>query len=75
MKRKASYIYLALAAAFLLGNYRGYIALWSDGTSDPIRIFPYCIASLPPEDQSLLAKGIRVRSGEHLRQLLEDYLS
>lgn len=75
MKRKSWYRYLALVGAFLIGNYKGYIALWTNESEKPVRIFPYSVASLPPADQEKVNAGIRVKSESDLRQLLEDYLS
>ena len=69
------YGYLALFFAFLLGNYNGYIALWKDGESKPLRVYPYSVVSLPSADQKLLQTGIPIRSQEQLQMLLEDYLS
>ena len=60
---------------FLLGNYKGYLALWKEDSPDPFQIFPLRIESLPSEDQSALVKGIPARSELELNQLLEDYLS
>lgn len=75
MKKRGWYRYLALVAAFLIGNYQGYIALWTDEDSAPAKVFPYCVASLPPADQERIDQGIRVDSEDDLRRLLEDYLS
>lgn len=69
------YGYLALIFTFLLGNYNGYIALWKEGDSIPLRVFPYSVQSLPPADQKLIANGIPIASQEQLQMLLEDYLS
>jgi len=75
MKRKRWYGYLALIWAFLIGNYHGYIALWTEEAKDPVKVFPYSVASLPPADQEKVNAGIRVNSPDDLKQLLEDYLS
>lgn len=75
MKRKSWYRYLALVWAFLIGNYNGYIALWTNVGEKPAKVFPYSVASLPPADQARVNAGIRVDSEADLRQLLEDYLS
>lgn len=72
--RKGS-MYLALFLAFLLGSHKGYIALWKNGSPEPVRIFPYRVTSLPPADQQALEQGISVDSRQELVQLLEDYLS
>ena len=68
-------IYLALVFAFLIGNHKGFIALWRDGAGEPAIVFPYSVASLPAEDQKLLEKGICLESEAELIRLLEDYLS
>ena len=73
IKRKL--LTLALLAGFLLGSHNGYIALWSDDSIDPDRIYPYRVSMLPLEDQKALRKGIRVENIIELTQLLEDFLS
>ncbi len=59
----------------VLGSWKGYLALFEAGKSEPRQIFPTAIASLPAADQSLLEKGIVVRNDRDLQALLEDYLS
>ncbi len=66
---------LLLVWAFTLGCRDGYIALWKDGSSEPIRVFPYSVSSLPRADQEALCRGIRIGSEAELVRLLEDYLS
>lgn len=73
--KAAKYIYLALMMAFLIGNHKGFIALWTDPDADPKIVFPYSIASLPPEDQKQVDQGIWIRSEEQLQALIEDFLS
>ena len=68
-------IYLTLLFLFLVGNHKGFIALWTDMKDDPVCVYPYSIASLPPADQQRLREGISVESEEELMALLEDYLS
>ena len=75
MIKKGRCIYIALFLAFLIGNYNGYIALWTENSKKPDMVFPYRVSSLPPADQAALEKGIELTSREELRQLLEDYLS
>ena len=67
--------YIALICLFLLGSYKGYIALWTDINKEPVKVFPYSVQSLPPADQKRLEKGIEISSPEQLYALLEDYLS
>ena len=69
------YITCLLLFALLLGQFRGYLALFDSGNAEPRQIYPCKISSLPEEDQAQLEKGIRVRDIEKLNQLLEDYLS
>jgi len=59
----------------VLGTWKGYIALFDGGKSEPRQIFPNQVASLPQADQEALEKGIIVRNDRDLQQLLEDYLS
>lgn len=64
-----------IMAGFLLGSYKGYVALWEDDDPDPKQIFPCPVASLPEADQVSLEQGIRARSETELNILLEDFLS
>ena len=66
---------LPLLLGFILSCHKDYIALWEEGADEPRQIFPYKVAALPPEDQQLLEKGIRVKTIRELSGLLEDYLS
>ncbi|MBQ2854651.1 MAG: hypothetical protein IJE81_04160 [Oscillospiraceae bacterium] len=73
MKRKLTGI--LLAAMFVLGSHKGYLALWKEDRPEPFQIFPVKISLLPEEDQAALEKGIRARSEIELSSLLEDFLS
>ena len=64
-----------LAVTFLLGSYKGYLALWADGDPEPKQVFPCPISSLPASDQEALEKGIYVGTKDGLSRYLEDYLS
>ena len=66
---------LVLAAGFLLGTSNGYIALWRDGETKPLRVFPYKAKNLPIADQEALKKGIPLDDDTALIRLLEDFLS
>ena len=72
-RKKLFSVFLALNV--VLGTWRGYVALFDKGKDEPRQIFPNTVASLPPEDQAALEKGIVVRNDRQLQQLLEDYLS
>lgn len=66
---------IIMAVGFVLGSYKGYVALWKDGHDDPVQIFPCPADSLPEADRAALENGIHARSEIELNQLLEDYLS
>ena len=76
MKRNTQSILAAgLALVYLLGSYKGYLALWADGNPDPKQIFPCPINSLPQEDREALERGIYIGNSESLSRYLEDFLS
>ena len=64
-----------LSLAVIVGNWKGYLALFEPGKEEPKQIFPTQIATLPEVDQTALEEGILVRNDRDLQQLLEDYLS
>ena len=74
MKRLHS-IYCILCLGYLLGVYRGQIALWKEPDPKPIHIFPYSVSMLPQEDREALEKGIQADTITELTRRLEDYLS
>lgn len=74
MKRKPI-LSVLLALYVVLGSWKGYIAVFREGKSEPWQIYPNKVSSLPAEDQAALEEGIIVRSDQKLQQLLEDYLS
>lgn len=73
--KKTSCLLAAVLLSFLMGVQDGYITLWKTGDDDPLKVFPYQAASLPPEDQAHLREGIVIESGDDLIRLIEDYLS
>lgn len=76
MHKISTHLFLCfLALQLILGSYKGYVALYDKGSSEPRQIYPYKIIALPEQDQHSLAEGIPIRNEKHLQQLLEDYLS
>ena len=73
--RRLHNIYCILCLGYLLGVYRGQIALWKEPDPTPIRVFPYSVSMLPEEDQNVLKQGLRADSIIELTRHLEDYLS
>lgn len=67
-------INLMLCLGFLMGIYRGRIALWWGSESTPSYILPVPVFILSQEDRNALAAGIRFDSMEELKQLLDEYL-
>ena len=64
-----------LIVMFLLGNHKGYLALWKEDRPEPFQIFPVKVETLPEADQQALNRGIPARSEIELSSLLEDFLS
>lgn len=73
--KSKKYACAALLLYWVLGAWKGYVAIFEKGQEEPRQIFPYSVASLPPADQEALEQGITVRTEQQLQQLLEDYLS
>ena len=65
----------SLLLMFLLGNHKGYLALWKEDRPEPFQIFPVRVDSLPLEDQASLDRGVPAISELELAGLLEDFLS
>lgn len=72
---KSRYVSAFLSFVLILGSWKGYVAIFNKGSTEPRQIFPTPVDSLPPTDQQYLAEGILVRNERDLQQLLEDYLS
>ena len=72
--RKNHLVGLVLCLGFLMGIYRGRIALWYNGEQSPSYVLPIPVFILPQEDKNALAQGIRFDSIEDLKGLLDQYL-
>ena len=75
MKKKLTLLYCITLLTFLLGIYKGKIALWKKGEQHPVKVFPYSAGMLPEKDRAKLEKGIEFQSLEELTKFAEDYLS
>ena len=64
-----------LSLGLYLGLHNGYLALWKDDSSKPVRIYPYHISLYPKMDKELLKKGVPIASEAEFSQRMEDYLS
>lgn len=67
--------YTILMLYLVLGTWKGYVAVFEKGASQPRQIYPCLVSTLPHADQQALETGIVVRTERHLQQLLEDFLS
>lgn len=65
---------MLLLLALLLGIRDGYLALWREEDPQPIAIFQIRADTLPPADQILLKRGLRLGDKEALLAALEDFL-
>ena len=73
MKQKLLNVFLALYV--ILGTWKGYVAVFRPGNTEPWQIYPSPVAALPESDREALEAGITVRNERILQQLLEDYTS
>lgn len=73
-KQHRTALALSLCMGFLLGVHDGKLTLWREGESHPEQVYDIRADTLPPADQVLLTRGIRVESRQELWQLLENYL-
>ena len=74
MKMKA-WLCTLLLFGFLLGVHEGKVALFRDGSTKPMKVFPYDISMLPEADQKRLKDGVYADSLNELRKIVQDYLS
>ena len=66
---------LLLALYVVLGCWKGHVAIFRPGQTEPWQIFPKKAEALPQSQQDALAEGIVVRNERDLQNLLADYLS
>ncbi len=58
---------------FILKDYNGKIAVFTEEDANPIKILDTDTASLPSKDTEALKTGIRVGTKEELYRLIEDF--
>ena len=59
-------------SCYVLREYNGSVALFSDDDKEPIAQYPTPIADVNPADAALLKEGIRLRGLTEVSRLLED---
>ena len=74
-KRVHSCVATMLLFGFLVGCYRGRIAVWKDDDPEPCRVFPCLVSILPKKDREALYKGIRIEDMDDVNQFLINFLS
>lgn len=58
-----------------LGEWRGQLALFEEGATEPIEVYDVSVLSLPTEEQERIREGITVENEDVLAELLENYTS
>ena len=64
-----------LVLSLYLGVHDGKLALFREGHSVPVQVYPNLISTYPLKDQNALKAGIPITSKRQLAELLEAYLS
>ena len=72
--RVTRFIWMILLCGYL-GLYQGNLALFLDGQTHPVEIFPRTVQIYPEADRRALSQGIPFSSESEMHRLLEDYLS
>ena len=62
-------------ADFYLSVYAGYVAVFTEGSDEPVTVLETKIASLPEREAERLKNGIAAENAEALQRLIEDYCS
>ena len=60
------------AVCFVLREYNGRIALFSESSEEPLAVYNTPLNSLFPADAELLKKGIRLKNRAEVTRLIED---
>ncbi len=74
-KIKRQFLTYLLLLGFLLGSYKGRLAVWKGDDPQPYRVYPCPVYLLPKEERDALQRGIRIDSMEDLSAFLENFLS
>ena len=64
-----------LVLSLYLGVHNGNLALFRQGHTAPIQVYPHPISAYPIKEQNALKAGIPITSKRQLAELLEAYLS
>lgn len=58
---------------YTVREYEGQIAIFSDDSEIPVKIFDTYVSALPKSDRELLELGITVETPEELQRIIEDF--
>ena len=72
---KKTWVCRLLALFLVIGNWKGYVAVFKANEDEPWQIYPQKVSCLSDDDQEALNRGIVVRNDRDLQRLLEDFLS
>ncbi len=64
---------LTVSDKYTVREYEGQIAVFSDDSELPVKVFDTSVANLPQCDRELLELGITVETPEELQKLIEDF--
>lgn len=60
------------SVCFVLKEYNGRIALFSEDTEEPLAVYETPLCSLYPADIELLREGVRLKNRAEVARLIED---
>lgn len=63
---------LTVSNTYTVREYEGQIAVFSDDSEMPVKVFDTAVSSLPESDRELLSLGITVETPEELQKIIED---
>lgn len=63
----------AVSGGYLVGSWRGFVAVYSGASSEPAYVSGVTVASLRSNDRALLEQGIAVDSLDAAAMLIEDF--
>lgn len=64
---------MTVSDTYILREYEGQIAVFSDDSEMPVKVFDTAVSDLPKSDRELLELGITVETPEELQKLIEDF--
>lgn len=64
---------LTVSDKYTVREYEGQIAVFSDGSEMPVKVFDTAVSALPKSDRELLELGITVETPEELQKIIEDF--